>query len=811
MLQFKIYWNVFSYIIVFKRNKTCRTLLSLKKILLLTVLLASVQILFAQESDPRSAAIEGTIQDENGNSIPGATVSVLQNDEVVTGIATNETGEFVLEIEPGTYTLSVSYVSYTSFDKEIEVEAGETHTTEIIQLSEETHQLGEVVVESATADIEMRFDRRIYRADADIEAMGGSALDLVDNIPSVESDIEGNLSLRGSENVTVLINGRSSSLLSGGTEALAALPAESIDRVEVIPNPSARYQAEGDAGVINIILKRNRIAGLNGSVLGRTGVPGDHRISANLNFMTNNVNWFTNIGARYRDRPSEAFRFQRFESPDTSYMYHQNQERLRRELRGNVRAGAEIFLSEQQTLTPSVYFRVRDRNNQTDTFYSDMDINQNPLREVVREEDMDEDRMDMELDIAYEKRFDDENRLLKMDARIDHRPEWESGNLFEENVITSQMLGYQRTDIRENRTRLQFNADYIHPLGDRAELEAGGRSSFRWVDNTYDVREQVNNEWVAIDDFNSDFKYDQNVNALYGIVSSKVGSVSVQAGLRAEHTSIDTEVTGSGNQTEQNYFNLFPSAFLGYEFNDQNTVQLSYSRRFSRPRIRSILPFSNFRDSRNIYTGNPELEPVYSDSYEISYLRFWESGSVTTSFYHRYRTGVIETITDVEDGGATRRMPFNLSTQSNWGGEMALSQEIGSSVRLRGSINHFQSETDGFLNGQEFQRSTDITFGRMRVQWRILDGLHFQATYRYSGPRATTQGSRDGTYHVNSAISKELLNGDATLTISGFDLFNTRGTTNIIDDGNFYSENENRWRTRSVRLNFVYRFSQFDS
>ncbi len=765
---------------------------------------------FAQETYDE-VTVTGEVADAEGNSIPGATVSILDGDELVTGRATDESGNFELSISPGTYTIIISFVSYSSFTDEITVGDEEIYHAGTFQLQEETQQLGEVVVEGETADVEIRFDRRIYRADADIEAMGGSALDLMDNIPSIESDFEGNLSLRGSENVTVLINGRPSSLLSGGTEALAALPAESIDRVEVIPNPSARYQAEGDAGVINIILKRNRIAGLNGSLLGRTGVPGDHRMSANLNFMTNNINWFTNIGGRFRDRPSEAFRFQQFESPDTSYMYNQTQDRLRRELRGNIRAGAEIFVGETQTITPSVYFRVRDRTNQTDTFYSDMDLNANPFREVFREEDLDEDRMDMELDIAYEKRFDDENRLLKIDARIDHRPEWESGNLFEENIMNNELLGMQRTDICENRTRVQFNTDYVHPLGERAEFEAGGRSSFRWVDNRYDVEERVGNEWVQMENFSMDFSYYQNVNALYGIISTKLGSFSVQAGLRAENTVIDTEVADTGSESRQNYFDIFPSAFLGYEINDKNTVQLSYSRRFSRPRIRSILPFSNFRDSRNIFTGNPELEPVYSDSYDVSYLRFWESGSFTTSVYHRYRTGVIETITDVEEGGATRRMPFNLSTQSNYGGEFAVNQRVGSSLRLRGSVNHFQSETDGFLSGQEFQRSSNVTFGRMRVQWEITDGLNFQTTYRYSGPRNTTQGRRDGSYHINSAISKELFDGDATISVSGFDLFNTRGRTNIIDEPGFYSENENRWRTRSFRVNFVYRFSQFDT
>ncbi|TVQ06257.1 MAG: TonB-dependent receptor, partial [Balneolaceae bacterium] len=238
-------------------------ILALKTYLLITC--AGFLIIYspkisAQSVESGDILIEGYVEDPDGNPIPGATISVIRDDELLTGTAASADGSFVLELPEGDYQLRITYISYDAFEQEIELRAGRSANIGTITLQEATHQLGEVVVESQTADVEMRFDRRIYRADADIEVMGGTALDLLDNIPSLETDIEGNISLRGSENVRVLINGRSSSLLSGGTDALAALPAESIDRVEVIPNPSARYQAEGDAGVINIILKQNRVA-----------------------------------------------------------------------------------------------------------------------------------------------------------------------------------------------------------------------------------------------------------------------------------------------------------------------------------------------------------------------------------------------------------------------------------------------------------------------------------------------------------------------------------------------------------------------
>ncbi|TVR28776.1 MAG: TonB-dependent receptor [Balneolaceae bacterium] len=780
--------------------------------LLITVIFSFINTeiaIHAQDTQFDEAGIEGTVLTSDGEPIPGATVSILLgNEELVTGTNTSLEGEFQLHLTPGNYTLRISYVSYSTYEERIELVDGEIYDIGEIRMVQSTQQLDEVVVESQAAAVEMRFDRRIYRADADMDAIGGSALDLLENIPSLETDFEGNVSLRGSENVRVLINGRPSALLSGGTDALAAIPSDNIERVEVITNPSARYGAQGDAGVINIVLKRNRLTGLNGSVSARTGIPDDHRISTNLNSMTNNANWFANLGFRYRDRPSERNRFQRFESADTSFQYSQNQERSRSEIRGDVRLGAEFFLSDRQTLTPSAFFRIRDRDNTSDTFYRDMDLSGNLEREVFREDREDEDRTNFEFDLAYE--FDiggESNQKLTAGFKFDYQPESEASNLREFNQLTGEDIVRQRTDNRERTTDLLFQIDYTRELGSDAEIEAGIRSTSRWVDNNYTVEQLEDGFWVPFEGFNDDFRYDQNINAAYGILSSQFGKFSVQGGLRLEQTRINTELTESGDGSGQNYLNLFPSVFMNYELNEQNSVQLSYSRRLSRPRFRNILPFSNFRDSRNIFTGNPNLNPVFSDSYELSYLRLWNSGSVSTSIYHRYRTGVVERITELDSDGITRRFPINLSTQSNWGSELAVSQRLFDSLRLRASANYFYSDTEGTFNDQVFERSATAFFGRVRLQWEVVDGLNLQSTYWYSGPRSTTQGTRSASYGINSGVSMDIWSGDATISLSGSDLLNTRGRTTIIEEPNFYSEDESRWRTRSFRLNFIWRFS----
>lgn len=796
--------------------------------LLLSILLASVPPLSAVVPAPGiNAAISaeqpaadttghitilGTVAGPDNEPAPGATVLLLhpQTEEMITGTSADNSGQFSITTEPEPLIIRISFVSYETREMKIDPEPGETIDLGTIRLREDVDVLDEIIVEGDPVQMQMQFDRRIYSTEQDAATFGGSVLELMDYIPSVETDLEGNISLRGSDNVRVLINGRPSALLSGGTEALEALPAESIERIEVITNPSSRYDAEGDAGVINIVLKRNRAVGFNGSIVGSTGLPGRAGITSNLNFMTNSANWFTTLSFRYRERPSEGTRFQQFSSPDTSYSYSQVQDRLRTGLQGNARVGAEFFLTENQTLTPSVFFRVRGRDNTSETFYRDMDFDGNLIREVLREDIEDEMRTNIELNLAYDYRFgDDRDRRLRADVKFDFQPETEYSNLTEA-IPGGMILAEQRRDSREEVTDLLFQADYTQPLGPAMEMEAGLKSTFRWVDNQFTVDELHNGDWVRLENFSDNFGYYENINAVYGIISRQWGRFSAQAGLRAEQSVIRSELDNAENPLDLNYLGLYPSLFVNYEFDGRNSVQASYSRRLSRPRFRWIRPFSNYRDSRNIYTGNPGLQPVISNSFEIGYLRQWETGSVLTSIYHRYRTDVVEQITRLQDDGVTLRTPVNLSEQFNWGLELSVSQRLSRSVNMRGSANYFFSETEGSYQDQIFERETSALFGRFRVQWEMLSGVNLQTDFRYRGPRNTTQGRRAESWSVNSGLAIRMFDGNATLAISASDLFNTRGRNIVISDPDFYSEDEFRWRTRSVRINFTYRFSQFD-
>jgi len=780
--------------------------------LLTLILLLATSALNALNPD-RTAAIEGVVVDEFDNPIPAATVALYDEAEnnLITGTTTDMDGSFTIDIEEGSYTVVITFLSYSTFRETITLKEDDIYDLETIRLEQATTDLQELVVEGEASQLEMRFDRRSFNVGSDLTAAGGTALDVLDNVPSVETDLDGTVSLRGSENVRILINGRPSALLRGGTDALNALPADIIERVEVITNPSARYAAQGDAGILNIILKRNRAAGFNGNVAARTGYPDNHGISSNVNWLTNNANWFSNFSFNYRNRPASSERFQEFFSPDTTFSYDQTQERERARLSGNLRLGAEFFLSDNQTLTASTYARLRSSDNRSELRYTDYDEDGLTVSEIFRNDVEDDYTRDFEFSLDYDYKMENDRRLTA-DFRIDFSPEIENSDLREFSIIDDEMIARQRSENLENTTNIRFQIDYTHPVGDRFEFEAGARSTFRWVDNQYKVEELDGGEWNPLENFNDNFNYYQNINAVYGIASAQFEPFSFQVGLRAEHTLLDTELTLTGDGTRKNYAGLFPSLFATYEINDANSIQASFSRRLTRPRFRNILPFSNFRDSRNIRIGNPELNPVYTNSYELSYLYYWSSGSALASVYHRQSEGVIQNITTLGSDGVTTSQPVNLSDQDSWGVELSVSKNFfGRALRVNGSANYFFSDTNGEFQGQVFERTTSAAFGRLRLRWRIADGTNLQTSIRYSGPRNTTQGRRDGNYSFDSGFSQQLFDGRATLSLSVRDMFDSRDRLTIIEDPNFYSENRSRWSSRTFRLNFTYRFSQLSS
>lgn len=681
--------------------------------------------------------------------------------------------------------------------------------------------MDEMVVRAERSRMSWRFDKRVFRVGSDIVSLGGSALSVLTNVPSLVVDMDGKLSLRGNSSVRVLINGSASSMVSEDVSALRSIPASMIERVEIITAPSSKYSAEGSGGIINIVLKKKKELGFNGSVNAGVGYPSDHEVGADLNYRVNNVNFFVGGGLAYRRDSEEQTSFQRFSSPDTAYMYREVTDDVESEYDADVRVGADFFLSKKERLTASAYLEVENGKNESDVIYTDYAyeagaIHADPafdavtLQRVLREKVGDPEEKQLEFNLEYENSYDGEEHRLTAEVDFDISREQEHAGIIERTGSDDIDPLFQR--VRNSQESMSFSAeaDYIRPLGQNGKLETGVRASFDRFENSYRFERRQNGSWGTVPAFDNDFIFDDNVNAAYLIVGSEFGSFSGQAGLRLENTRIHYRLGNSGAENEQSYTNLFPSAFLSYSFDEQQSAQLSYSRRLNRPRSRMLLPFTDYSDSRSRFAGNPDLRPEYSNLFEAGYLRDWESGSLLASLYYRRRSNVIERITIIDGDGLTRWLPINLATEDARGMEFSIDQEIIDGLTVTANVNAYRAQTDGRFQGQLMTSDTETFQARFGVRWKMGDVWNLQASARHRAPRETTQGRRAAMTFVNAGASRELLGERAAISLNVRNILDSGYESTVTDDGDpvtdFYSHREFRWFSRSFSLSLQYHF-----
>jgi outer membrane receptor protein involved in Fe transport len=342
----------------------------------------------------------------------------------------------------------------------------------------------------------------------------------------------------------------------------------------------------------------------------------------------------------------------------------------------------------------------------------------------------------------------------------------------------------------------------------------GIRNNFRRVKNNYIVEEQdENGEWFPLFNFSNDFQYDESIQAAYAIIGNSGNRISWEVGLRGEYTDIRTDLVPLDPSQEEEvnnkeYFDLFPSGSITYKLKGENTIQASYSRRISRPGFWFLNPFSNFSDPRFLRTGNPDLDPVYTDSYELGYLLNWPSGSLYSSVYYRHSTGEWERITLVDDEGVSTSFPVNLSTEDAVGFEFNYSQDIADWWTMNANANVFYSVTDGEFSDVRYYAENLSFNGRLNSRWKVWKKLDVQANYRYRAPQTTTQGRRQSFSVLDLGISMDVLSGNGTLVANVNDVFNTGIYRGITEGENFYSEGSYRRRVRQFTLNFTYRINQ---
>ncbi|NNF36735.1 MAG: TonB-dependent receptor [Saprospiraceae bacterium] len=769
----------------------------------------------------------GKVVDGESNSPLGyATISVYakRDSSLVGGGMSDAEGKFKVESKAGPSFVKVEFISYSTIViDDILFERGtfDYDLGEII-IAPDAVALEEVEIVAQKSQTQFSLDKRVFNVGSDLGTRGGNAADILDNVPSVAVDVEGNVSLRGSENVRILIDGKPSGLIGiTGADGLRNLPAELIQQVEVITNPSARYEAEGSAGIINIVLKKDKRSGFNSSVDFTTGDPYKLGVATNLNYRSGNFNFF----GTYSIRDSESFgggeTYKEVYGDDENIVSFENRDFTRGGLSHTLRGGMGYSFNESTILTFSGVYRDRDNDNISTVKYQDyfLPSTQTIVRENLAGNNIilrSDNEFELDETLEYALNFDKtygKGHTLKSSFTYRSQDETENSNL-DERLTTSTLVPIddpylnQRTGNVESEKELIFTLDYVKPIGEFGVLEAGMRNSIRRIDNDYLVEELEENLWTRLAEFSNDFNYDEEIHAGYLIYGNQIGKFSYQGGLRAEYSHVLTELLQTSEINDRKYTNLFPSAFINYSLNETDGLQLSYSKRVRRPRFRSLNPFFSFTDARNFYSGNPNLDPQYSDNYELGYIKYWDKVSLTSSIYYRHVTGVTQRIRRLNDDGLTfTTTPENLSTQDNYGFEFVGNVRPTKWWRLDGNINLFRSITDGQFEGTTFDADTYSWTTRWTSRFTFWNKSDLQFRFNYRGSRETTQGTADPIGSFDVAFSKDFLNNNMTFTLSVRDVFNSRRREYETFGPDFYTDGWFQWRVRDISATFSYRIN----
>ncbi len=772
--------------------------------------------------DRPNIIIKGNILDsESGAPLEFATISLFsqQDSSLVGGGMTDLDGVFEISAPIGRYYGVAEFIGYSNLPIDIVIDRDQirsgNRTIDLGTLSMAAGgiQLEGVEVVAERSETVMKLDKRVFNVGQDLANRGGSAEDILDNVPSVTVDIDGNVSLRGSGGVRILINGRPSGLAGAdNTNGLRAIPSNMIERVEVITNPSARYEAEGMAGIINIILKKEASGGFNGSFDINGGYPATGGVGANVNYRKGDINWFANYGLRYNTNYGGGESYTETYSGDNTFYQDQFSDRDRTGLSNSFRAGMDYFFNDKENLTGAFLYRLSDEDNFNTIDYLDYTdlYPSNLTRTTLRTDDEREEESNLEYSLNYRKEFS--KRGHELTATVQYRDEIETeGSDFLETATST--IGEvipdlnQRSNNEEGEKTWLFQVDFAKPIGEEGTFELGARSSLRNISNDYLVEEQIGEIWTPLEGLSNNFNYDENIHATYAIFGNKMGKFGFQLGLRGEYSEVLTELIQTNEINDRDYFNLFPSGHFNYEFSEGNSMQVSYSRRMRRPRFWDLNPFFTFSDSRNTFSGNPNLDPELTDSYEVAYIKYFNTITLTSSVYYRKTNGAIERILEFSEDGTTNRIPQNLATRQNAGAEFIFSYSGVDWLRLDGNVNAFYTATDGGNIDESLDASDFTWFGRMTSRISFWDGADLQLRFNYRAGVNTTQGRRNPIGTMDIGMSKDIAS-NATMTFSVRDVFNSRRRNSETFGENFFRTSEFQWRARTINLAFNYRINQ---
>ena len=789
------------------------------------MLVLSVLTVYAETE--KGAQITGKVIDastKQGMEFANISLRKTGSKEFIKGTVSDQLGAFRLDgVSNGNYVVAVSVVGYATFEKELTIGTGQkTINLRNILLKEDTQLLNEVQVVGQRSQMKFEIDRKVFNVDQSLATAGGSASDVLGNIPSVQVDPEGEVSLRGNSSVTVWINGKESGLSADNrAQILEQLPAESIERVEVITNPSAKYNPEGTAGIINIVLKKNRKAGYYGSLQAGVDTRGGYNAAGNVNFSSGKFESFVNVGTRVRKSEGEGYTNRQNLDDNGNPVSYLNQLRNDEDTRKPViaRMGTTYHATDKDHFSFSG-FGLLGRGDETDWLNYTSNIPgsfTNSLRTSAEKRKMNIGNFE----IGYKRDFSEKSNLDLSASYNLLNITPESSFLQVSNYAGgTSTSSYQFQENVMKPRKWEFQADYVTEFGEQNKIEAGYKGEFLTSKSKVSTYSGISEGNAAFNEgLYNNFTYDQNVNALYATYSKRINRFGIQLGLRGEHTRTNTNSLGY-NQSEtdhpaykDDYFSFYPSAFLSYQLPSNNELQLNYTRRVSRPWGGQLNPFVNLTDSTNISYGNPLLLPQYSNSLELNYIKNWENHTLSASLYYRNTDNVIQRIS-YRDGDIMKSTFENIAKTQSAGTELILKNNLFRMIDLTSTLNFYYNKLDGFSYlpagattpvvgeaDEDFSWSARI-IANVMLPW----GVSLQATGDYNSRELVAQGYRKANHAIDLGLRKSFLDRKLSLTINTRDLLNSRKRETITSGSGFSQESVFARSGRTVGFTLTYNF-----
>lgn len=798
---------------------------SLKKLLIILFVIISVNLTFSQNNPNRQSnqmmipegLLTGQLIDnqtkqkiEYGNVV----LFSMRDSSMAAGTISDSDGKFVLDkLRFGMYFLRASYIGYSDLvidsirltpqSKQIDLGT--------LSLDESSIELGNIIVTGERDMIINNLDKKIINVEKDLTTIGGTGVDVVQNIPSVTVDVDGNVSYRGNQNIRILIDGKPSELLGlGSGDILSNIPASDIESIELVTNPSARYDPEGTGGILNIILKKRVAGGFNGTVSATAGTGDKYNGSLNVNYRSEMLNFFGSFDTRIfkSEHEGTSFRTNNFNN-NISYLDQVNSGFFDRS-GYNFTTGMDFIPDNFNTITLSVRSRAFGFDNSSYVTNKNFNSSNEITRYFERSSDADRNMNGQNYTLSYKRIFENKGAELTGDIVFGDFAMKRNEDFIQKNFNTDLTPSgepdlLQRGLSRNKNQQWTIQSNYINPIEGFGRIETGFKTTIKNFNskNDYLDFDYISDEWINNLSRKTDFDYKENIYAVYGIYSNSIQDFSFQLGVRAEQAEITGAELLTSSSFKNSYFAIYPTIHLMQALPAEQEVQLSYSRRVERPNNWRLNPYVDRSDSLNINYGNPELNPEYINALELGYSKLFGRSAVTSSIFYRNTQDAITRYTIVREDGVTESTWRNLAKNVSYGLELTATVPAFDWLRTNASFTYFRNEFEGF----NLQSNDYSWLGKLNTTFMPSKDFNFQVNINYNAPSVYLQGSTKEQFTTDVAVKKDFMDGQLSLTFRVSDVFNTRKWESETFGPNFLTTSYRKMESRAAYLGISFRLN----